>query len=88
VLPPDAGSIDASVARAWHEALGAPDGREDAFLPAGGTSLTALQLVDRIAAELDVSVTVDEVLEARSWRALAALVAERLGPGLETRIES
>jgi len=76
--PSTAPALDETSARLvalWREVLGVPSvGLDDTFFALGGSSLSSMQLVGRIADELGVTLEVRDVLGAPSLRAMARVV--------------
>ncbi|WP_338885886.1 non-ribosomal peptide synthase/polyketide synthase [Rhodococcus sovatensis] len=77
--------IEEIVARVYSELLGvARVGLDDDFFALGGNSLVATQLVARLGAALDASISVRSVFEAPKVGALAARVESYVGQGART----
>ncbi|MET4050440.1 MULTISPECIES: non-ribosomal peptide synthase/polyketide synthase [unclassified Rhodococcus (in: high G+C Gram-positive bacteria)] len=74
--------IEEIVARVYSELLGvARVGLDDDFFALGGNSLVATQLVARLGAALNASISVRSVFEAPTVGALAARVESHVGQG-------
>lgn len=66
-------AVEADVAAAWAELLGlARVGRDDDFFDTGGHSITAMRLVAALRPRLRRDVTIEDVLQGRTLRAIAA----------------
>ena len=76
-------ALEAAIARIWSEVLGIePIGVHDAFLSIGGDSLKATQVVARLSSELQVSISLGDVLQAPTIADLAALLKRNTNPGI------
>jgi acyl carrier protein len=72
------------VAGIWAEVLDLPRvGVADSFFVLGGDSLLSLQVTARVNAAFSLSLTPRDVLDARTVRALADLVEDRVLDQLE-----
>ncbi|MFE9776131.1 amino acid adenylation domain-containing protein [Streptomyces sp. NPDC005931] len=69
----DAGTIG-TVAAVWRDVLGGPAGPDTDFLSAGGDSLSGMVVLARLERATGVALSVAELLEAATVRALAARV--------------
>jgi acyl carrier protein len=73
---PDGARVE-RLAAIWRELLGtATVGPDDDLFELGGHSIFVLRLLDRIAGEFAVAVTVADVLECRTVSALAQRIGE------------
>ncbi|MBL1098448.1 non-ribosomal peptide synthetase [Streptomyces coffeae] len=70
------GHVLDSVLSAWSGVFGHSVSADSDFFAVGGHSLLAAQLASRIEAELEVTVSITDVLTARTPRALATLIDE------------
>ena len=73
-------AIEAQVARIWSEVLSRPVGVADDFVALGGDSLQAAVAAAHMADALGVTVPLNQFLETPTVAAVAARIAERLGP--------
>ncbi|HTK92718.1 MAG TPA: amino acid adenylation domain-containing protein [Verrucomicrobiae bacterium] len=73
-------AIEAQVAKIWSEVLSRPVGVADDFVALGGDSLQAAVAAAHMADALGVTVPLDQFLETPTVAAVAARIAERLGP--------
>lgn len=72
------GPLEQRLEALWCELLRRPRvGRDVEFFAAGGQSLTAVRLMRRVSAELDVDAPVTDLFEARTIAALAERLAAR-----------
>jgi amino acid adenylation domain-containing protein len=77
-VPPE-GPLEQAIAHAWAELLRLPRiGRHDNFFALGGHSLLAAQAVHRLQTALPLSLSMADLFEAQTPRALAALWQARL----------
>ncbi len=77
-VPPSTPS-EAAVCGLWQESLGIDEiGVDDDFFDLGGNSLTAVQLVSRIADQFRTELAVAELFDARTPRVLAAAIETKL----------
>ena len=68
---------EVQLAAIWAEVLGLPTvGRDDDFFEAGGDSLTAMALMARVRAEVELQVSARDLFEAQTVRILAERIAE------------
>ncbi|KOV35570.1 hypothetical protein ADK60_08880 [Streptomyces sp. XY431] len=70
--------VGGPVAELWAEVLGAAGGPEEDFFDAGGDSLAAIQLVDRIRDELGVELPISAMFDHPTLGELQRTVAEAL----------
>jgi acetoacetyl-CoA synthetase len=67
----------------WRDALRRPDlGAQDDFFEAGGDSLLAVKMLARVERELGIGIPVRAVVEARTVRRIAAMLADPLRSSL------
>jgi acyl transferase domain-containing protein/acyl carrier protein len=72
-------AAEATICALWQDALGIDEiGIDDDFFDLGGNSLTAVQLVSRIADQFRTELAVAELFDARTPRVLAVHIEERL----------
>ncbi|CAL9662974.1 hypothetical protein SUDANB15_07056 [Streptomyces sp. enrichment culture] len=77
-VPAPAGPLGEAVTEAFAALLDCPvPGPDDDFFDLGGHSLTAVRLAERLRAALKLPLTGLDILQARTPRALAALLQER-----------
>ncbi len=77
--PPTPGTEE-TLAAIWAEVLGAgPIGATDDFVDLGGDSLALIDLATRLSAQLDVTLTMQELLGASTVRELATMVEGHCG---------
>ena len=73
--------LEAKLRSVWHEILGqAPSAGEDGFFALGGTSLTALKLVQAVRRTFGVAFEPTDVFATPSFAAMAGEIANRLAP--------
>lgn len=71
--------VEQVLSRLWGESLGVAEvGIDDEFFAIGGSSLAAVQLIARIADRLTVRLSVADLFEYVTVRALAGFVESRL----------
>ena len=81
VVPP-ANELEAQLLRIYRELLGRDSiSVTDSFLAMGGHSLLVLKLIEVCAAELQVELSIEDVIKALSARELAAAISRRLADG-------
>ena len=74
---------EAKVLAIWRDALRLPDlGTEDDFFEAGGDSLLAVKMLARVERELGIRIPVRTLVEARTVRRIAAMLADPLRSSL------
>ena len=74
-------ALESSLAEAWVETLGVtPIGIHDNFLDLGGDSLKAAAALARIASEVGVELSLEELFDAPTVAGLAERIERRLGP--------
>ncbi|MEU5695821.1 amino acid adenylation domain-containing protein [Actinosynnema sp. NPDC020468] len=81
---PPTGEWEERVALVWREVLPAREfGRHSGFFAVGGDSLLATRVVDGLRRGFHVDLTLRELLDAPTVAGLAALLADRIGDGVE-----
>jgi acyl carrier protein len=79
---PAAGPLSRLIAAAWTEVLDVGEvGLDDDFFALGGNSLHAVRIVARLEEDLDVDLSVRDVLETRSVREMSGRLGSILGRG-------
>jgi acyl carrier protein len=72
--------VERRIAEVWREVLGVPAvGRDDDFFLLGGDSLSGLQVLSKLRAELEVELPLQSFFEARTPAGMAEVVAAERG---------